>query len=274
MRPVRGDLAGLRVVDLGSGSVFRVYADSVSAATARELIPRLHHIYILVAMFMGAEPGLVDWAAVAFVGDADHTPPREGRETRWHLETDAEGRLTPESADRMFWFIPHEQAHTVHGTFAADVPRWFSEGVAAWVEMRVAERLASVVAVEVRARYDAAAAAEPVNLGGWGGVSARPEAILRQVPPEQRERMEREPGYSPPGPFSFGPDDFVTDLADEKARYAAALHLFEGIEQEVGLPALQRWLATVWELGGRWRTSDLVALAREELGIDLEPRLR
>jgi hypothetical protein len=288
LRRVRDDLHGLRAIDRATGAVFRVYHDSVSSATARAAAVELRRVYQHVAGLMGVDAVRVDWSAVAFVADPDYTPPRTDREVRWHLETDSTGRLTEESARLLVHIMAHEQAHAVHMTFADEVPRWFSEGVAMWVELRTTESLWPELAAELRAKYEASAAASPVNLRGWGGTSVRPEAILRQVSPEQRERMERDPTYMPPGPFRFQPDDFLTDTKNEKARYAAALALFEMVEREAGVTRLrswrleredgtarlQAWLRAVWERGGAWSTPELVALAAALTGLDLGPYLR
>ncbi|MFC5547962.1 hypothetical protein [Massilia aerilata] len=71
----------------------------------------------------------------------------------------------------------------------------------------------------------------------------------------------------PPGPFSFGPGDFVEDDGNGTARYGAALALFTGLEQRHGRAAVQDWVRAVLE--GK-DAAQIVPLAPDE---DIAPLL-
>ncbi|MBW8312630.1 MAG: hypothetical protein K0M64_11435 [Rhizobium sp.] len=104
-------------------------------------------------------------------------------------------------------------------------------------------------------------------------MSVKPEAILRQLTPEQRRRMETDPSYSPPGPFSFTSEDLVSDESNTAARYAASLAILDEVEAQAGQEAMRAWIAEVARLPNPKETEDIVRLAKEVAGVDISPIL-
>ncbi len=147
--------------------------------------------------------------------------------------------------------------------------------MAEWAGLKVTERWAPNLAQARRAkrRRTLEASPGPLKLASWGGVTVKREAFLRQVTPEVRARMEADPRYMPPGPFSFGPGDMISDESNTLARYAGSLALFEALEQKAGAERMQAWFRAVWQADGKLDTGRLTVLAREYTGVDLKPLL-
>lgn len=273
LRAAEDDLPSIRVVDLKNGAVFRVYFDKSSARVAEDSIPILAAFYRELAEITGVDGGQVNWSSVAFVQNAEYNPPRRGGEVRWKVVIDSNGQLGPTGITDLYSTIPHEQVHAIQGTFASGLPRWFNEGQATWAGLKVTERWRPELARKERASLAQAnkAATGTLNLPKWGGVQVKPEAILRQLTPEQRERMQKDPTYQPPGPFSFRPDDFISDESNARARYGASLEIFERLERSAGRKRLHAWFRSVWQQRAGVNTEKLVALAHEQTGLDISP---
>lgn len=66
--------------------------------------------------------------------------------------------------------------------------------------------------------------------------------------------MERDPAYTPPGPYRFQSGDIegadVREGPEILARYAAAAAVFEDLTHRVGEDAVRNWLHSVW--ARRW----------------------
>ncbi|MBA3986352.1 MAG: hypothetical protein H0X63_07240 [Flavobacteriales bacterium] len=267
------DLPFLRTVDLSTGLVFRTYYDSISEKVARTSISTIVDMYREVAYLVAADPGMVNWAAIAFIQNSEYIPPRQGGEVRWGILVDDSGQLGAEGIWDFYLKLPHEQVHALQGTFKPGLPRWFSEGMAEWAGLQVSQRrepaLAEQKRMELRNAHETLD--QPLDLSGWGGVTVNPEAIIRQVTIEQRLKMEADSTYSPPGPFSFGPDDLISDESNTLARYGGSLALFEMLEETVGQEQMRSWFHAVWQANGRLNTETLISLAYEHMGIDLQP---
>jgi hypothetical protein len=273
VRPRGDDLPGIRVVDRVSGAVIRVYYEGEVEGLARRYVPTLVSMYAELAHLVAADPGEIVWSAVAFVQDPDWVPPRHPGEVRWSVLVDSLEELGPRGRQDLFRTLPHEQVHAIQHALSPGLPRWFSEGMAEWAGLHVTNRFAPELAEGRRARLHAAfeSLGENLNLSGWGGVTVRREAILRQVTPDQRARMESDPSYMPPGPFRFGPEDMISDEANTPARYGGSLALFEMIERTVGREDMHAWLGAVWQAGKRLNTEELITLAEDHTGVDLRP---
>ena len=76
VRLLSGDLPSVQVLDPLRGTTFRVYFDSISEPIARRSIPLLSAAYAALAVRLGAEAGMISWAAVAFVRDTAYQSPR------------------------------------------------------------------------------------------------------------------------------------------------------------------------------------------------------
>ncbi|MDP3939276.1 MAG: hypothetical protein Q8R92_14225 [Deltaproteobacteria bacterium] len=276
LRPQPEDLPVLRAVDLATGLVFRAYYDAAVEHVARTYIPTIAALCREAAMLVAVDPGLVDWSAVAFVQDSGYVPPRRSGEVRWNVLVDPSRHLGPVGERDLYQTLPHEQVHAIQSTLGSEPPRWFAEGMAEWAGLHVTQRRAPVLAqerrTELRNAYESLS--EPLNLSGWGGVTVKREAILRQVTPEQRARMETDPSYSPPGPFRFGSGDMISDESNALARYGASLALFEMLEKTAGLDRMRAWFRAVWQVDRRLNTEELLSRAYEHTGVDLQPWFR
>lgn len=57
--------------------------------------------------------------------------------------------------------------------------------------------------------------------------------------------METDPNFSPSGSFTFTRDDLAADETMASACYAAALLIFEGLEQRHGADQVRKWVLDV-----------------------------
>lgn len=211
------------------------------------------------------------WSPMVITRRANYIPPKRDGELRWVNEFDA-GGWSPRAIDFLVSVMPHEETHLVQGDRRRDLPRWFEEGHADWVGLQVSAMVSPGSARskrEQRARDFRSLAI--AHLGAWGGLQVKPEAVERQLSPEDRARRAQDPSYNPPGPFRFTREDLVEDNGNEAGRYGAALALFEGLEARHGRPAVQAWASAVLASTGE---SDIPALALQVLGEDIAPLLR
>lgn len=273
LRTQTDDLPVLRTVDLMTGMVYRTYYDAAVEEVTHTFISDMAAMYRELAHLVAADPGLVEWAAVAFIKDSAYVPPRHGREVRWSILIDNSGQLGSAGITDFYQILPHEQVHAVQGTFKPGLPRWFSEGMAEWAGLQVTQRRQPDLAERRRAdlRHAYESINGPLDLSAWGGVTVKREAFLRQVTSEQRARIEVDSTYSPPGPFNFSPDDFISDESNTLARYGGSLALFEMLEAAAGHEKMRSWFRAVWQADGRLNTEALISLANEHTGIDLHP---
>jgi len=273
-RAISGDLFGVRVMDPDRRLVFRVYFDSAGRALALKEIPTIVDMYASLSQSVGADPSQVEWAAVAFVRDTGYMPPRNTGEVRWSVTVEPSGLLGARGETDLYLTLPHEQVHSIQNSLSGGAPRWFQEGQAEWAGLRITDRLRPSLATRKRQEDDVAYAGLPRRLAAWGGVRVKREAILRQMTPEQRARQAQDSTYMPPGPWKFGPDDFVSDESETAARYGAALALFSELERARGSKQLVDWYHRLWDEPKTLTTESLTASIREHFGLDIAPRLR
>lgn len=269
-------LSGLRVSHVRTGAWMTVFYDAVSADAAWARAACLGGQIGLLAEATADARKDARWFSVAFTSDAGYLPPRDGSDTRWVVATLPDGRLPEASQRKLLVVIPHEQVHAYQKRAGTQTPRWFHEGHAEWLGRKISREIAPQVAEEDAGRSDAALRASevPVALKRWGGVRVKREAILRQVSEQDRKRMETDPSYSPPGPFSFGPDDMESDESNTAARYQAAWALFHDLEKAHGTAALQAWVKTVTEVGEKLTSDQIMVSANAAFGGDMTPRLQ
>ncbi|TLX22839.1 hypothetical protein [Thermomonas fusca] len=274
--PRDGDLSSLRVSHLRTGAWMTVFYDTVSADVAWARAACLGGQIGLLAEATADNRRGARWFSVAFTSDAGYLPPRDGSDTRWVVATSPDGRLPEASQRKLLVVIPHEQVHAYQKRAGAQTPRWFHEGHAEWFGRKISQEVAPQVAKEDADRSEAALGASevPVALKRWGGVRVKREAILRQVSEQDRKRMETDPGYSPAGPFSFGPDDMESDESNTAARYQAAWALFHDLEKAHGTAAVLAWVEAVTRAGETLTSDQIVASANAALGGDMAPRLQ
>lgn len=268
-------LTSLRIEDLEAGNTFDVLFDGVSEQAARDAIPVLAAYYRQLAGLVARDPADIRWSGVLFARDADSLVlERKADRVIWRVDVGADGRPSAAGRDMLGRTLPHEQVHATQKTPGHDGPRWFDEGQAEWAGLQVVAAWDPAAAAEMRAqRKEALAKAGPaVALARWGGIQPRPEAILRQLTPAQREQFLKDPA-SVPGPFHFQPGDLVSDESNMEARYAASLALFDDIERRAGRDALQAWFKAVREAGAADGAA-IARLAHEATGVDIEDALR
>jgi len=273
-RSTRGDLLGVRVMDPDRRLVFRVYFDSTCRAVALKAIPTIANMYAMLSQSVGADPSQIEWAALAFVTDTAYVPPRNAGEIRWSVTVEPSGVLGTRGEHDLYLTVPHEQVHSIQNSLSEGAPRWFQEGQAEWAGLRVTQTWRPLLAAKKREEDAAAYAGLPRQLAAWGSVRVKREAILRQMTPEQRARQAQDSTYTPPGPWKFGPSDFVSDESETAARYGAALALFYELERAGGSSQLVNWNHRLWDEPKVLTTKLLTASIREYFGLDIAPRLR
>lgn len=273
-------LVRIRARDEESGLTFSVYHDRGSAKLASANVQYLASAYLRVAELVGVAASEATWAAVVFSQDPGYRPSTNlDGETRWKVAVAPDGSLGAQGEHDLYIVVPHEQAHA---TQRKALPRWFAEGQAEWAGLKVAEAWRPALAKSERERTAKARAEakEPLALSRWGGLVVKPEAIERQLTPEQRKRLETDPddSWMSKLSFSFFAGDYVSDESNTVARYGAALALFDKLEAKAGMPAMRAWFRHVRELpadsGGKIRSDAIAGLASKNLDTDIAPDLR
>ncbi|KAK0350413.1 hypothetical protein LTR94_029133, partial [Friedmanniomyces endolithicus] len=126
------DLAGFIVRDEQSGAWMTVFYDEASQATAARYAPCFGAQLRLLHQKTADTRDNARWASVVFTHDAAYVPPRDGSDTRWTIQTRADGTLDAEGLTRLLVTIPHEQVHAFQRRAGAITLRWFHEGHAEW----------------------------------------------------------------------------------------------------------------------------------------------
>lgn len=246
--PRSDDLPALKVTSAATGAHMFVYYDAGSEGVARSRAACFGKQLGLLAEEMRDARRSVEWQSVVFTQDAAYISPSvPGLKVRWRMLVDQTGTLSPDVSRLTLDLIPHEQVHDYQGREDAVLPRWFSEGHATWVALRVTAAIdaSSARATKERLARDLSESSSPLKLSEWGSVQPRREAILRQVSAEDRLRMEEDPDFMPPGPFTFTSADLIGDESNMPARYAAALAVFEGLEARHGPATVHAWAEAV-----------------------------
>lgn len=254
-----------------TGSSVRIYHEPDLANAAASKAACLMGMLDLLSTNLPHLRGPISWSPIVLTHNANYIPPKRDGELRWNTVFKS---TTWEPANLRFLLVvmPHEETHLSQSMGGPRMPRWFEEGHAEWAGLQVTEQVVPVLAATERAKSaEEFRKLGTAHLGAWGGIRVRPEAIERQLSAEDRERRKKDPTFTPPGPFSFGPDDMVEDNGNEVGRYGAALALFTGLEQRHGRAAVQVWVRAVLE--GK-NAAQIVPLARRILGEDLTALLR
>jgi len=231
----------LRVTAQG-GAYLIVHYDPVSEPIARARTACLGRQLELLRGLTGDDRQGAQWYSVVFTNAANYSPPRGPSEVaRWTIQTDAAGRLTEAGQRTLTAVLPHEQVHHFQYRMQALPPRWFLEGHASWVGLKVSDQIdPAAAAADCRLKAEGAAKSRgrSLNLAGWGSVRPEREPIMRQVSAEDRARMMQDPNFAPSGSFRFTADDLIGDESNIVARYHAATALFERLEREHGAEAV------------------------------------
>ncbi|MFC3457697.1 hypothetical protein [Massilia haematophila] len=261
-----GDLPYYEARSALTGARVRIYHDpDLAPAAAAKSACLMGMLDLLSGVVPEARRGMV-WSPMVITRNADYIPLKQDGELRWPNVFSGTG-WSPAALDFLMNVMPHEEVHLIQRASGASWPRWFEEGHAEWANLQVTEQVNPDSAREQRElRMQDLRRLDAPRLGAWGGLSVKPEAIERQLSPEDRERRAKDPSYNPPGPFKFGSDDLMQDNADELGRYGAALALFDGLEQRHGRAAVRAWVSAV--LASK-DAGQIAPLARQLLGEDI-----
>jgi len=266
-----GDLPYYEARSSLTGSSVRIYHDpELADAVASKIACFMGMLDLLPAAIPDARRE-VAWSPMVITRNASYIPPKRDGELRW---LNVFGAKSWDTASLHFLLntMPHEETHFSQKRDGVKLPRWFEEGHAEWAGLQVTAQVRPDIARDERARRAAdAAKLGQAGLGAWGGISVKPEAIERQLSAEDRARKAKDPSYNPPGPFRFGPGDFVKDDGNEEARYGAALAVFDGLEQRHGRTKVLAWVSAVLDAKD---PKQIALLAQSMLGEDIGPLLR
>lgn len=266
-----GDLPYYEARSDVTGSSVRIYHEPHLGNAAASKAACLMGMLDLLSTNLPHLSGQVRWSPMVLTDVANYIPPKRDGELRWHTVFKST-TWEPENLRFLLVVMPHEETHLSQKIGGPSMPRWFAEGHAEWAGLQVTEQVAPVLATAERAkRAEEFRKLGTAHLGSWGGIRVKPEAIERQLSADDRERRKRDPTFTPPGPFTFGPADIVQDDGNEGGRYGAALALFTSLEQRHGKAAVQGWVRAVLE--GK-DAAQIVPLARKLLGEDLMPLLK
>ena len=81
--------------------------------------------------------------------------------------------------------------------------------------------------------------------------------------------METDPNFSPSGSFTFTRDDLAADETMASACYAAALLIFEGLEQRHGADQVRKWVLDVTSASDEITQNEFAASVRKHFQEDL-----
>lgn len=230
------------------GSFMHVYFDAGSEAVARQYAACLGTQLNLLSTELLDEREGVQWDSVVFSNRADYTPASAaGIKRRWVISTDPSAFQGVAPRPMVLETMPHEQVHEYQGRNGAELPLWFSEGHASWAGLKITSMLDPATSKSNRDKTlnDADLDSVPADLAGWGNRRPKREAMMRQVSPEDRAKMEADPTYIPNVTFQFTLDDFESDESKTLERYAASLLVFEALEARHGADEVRRWVAEI-----------------------------
>jgi hypothetical protein len=273
-----GDLAKLRITDQQSGGWLLAYYDASGERAAYARAACLGAQLRLLALELGDMPPQQQWFSAVFTTDSHYIAPPGETVNRWKIPLEADGSLGPQGQSMIVLTMPHEQVHRFQMRAGADVPRWMEEGHAEWISRKIRRQIAPTAAKEDEDRFRQwfDRATQPVSLENWGAMRVTREAIMRQVPPEERRKMQDDPTYTAPlsgRSFSIGPGDMVSDESNLKARYEASWRLFRDLEATHGQAAVERWVAGLTSRPGRVDGTTTLRSANEVLHEDLGEKL-
>ena len=241
------DLDYYLVEDEEKNIEYKVYFDKKNENAAIEAINHLNTIYREVLKFYISNGEKIDWADIAFVNDTTYLAPAFGT-TRWIIQNQTEN-LSQKAEKQLYDLIGHEQVHAWQKQFATcnDLPRWFEEGQAVWLESKVAYNLQPKVFKEMlnsrKEQYDKVIKEDgKLNLASWGGITVKSGSIRKQLTPEGQKYFD-ENGRTPPGAtFSISPEDMIEDNVNQSARYYGSYLLFKKLEEKMGMEKLKEWV--------------------------------
>jgi hypothetical protein len=273
-----GDLPKLRISDRHSGGWLLAYYDAAGERAAYARAACLGAQLRLFTVELGPAASRRQWFAAVFTTKANYVAPANQIVNRWTVPLTASGQLGEQGQSMIVSTIPHEQVHSFQGRAGAGLPRWVEEGHAEWIGRKITQLLSpsAAQASEEGSERLLEAGRQSVKLRSWGGVQVKREAIMRQVPVDERRKMEADPAYTAPlsgRSFSFGPADVISDESNLKARYEASWRIFRDLEAVHGQQAVQSWVAQLTARPGKVDGAKAVQNAVEVLHENLSETL-
>jgi hypothetical protein len=270
------DLKMLRIT-ARRGAFMHVYYDPQSEAIARRYASCLGTQLNLLAIELLDEREAAHWFSVIFTSAQDYIPSQTaGVKTRWIISTNPASPQGSAPQAMVLETMPHEQVHDYQNRNRAKLPLWVLEGHATWVGLRITTMLDPQIGQSKRkktlSRVDLKAV--PAKLAEWGDRRPKREAMLRQVSPEDRAKMEVDPTYIPNVRFVFTLDDFESDESRTLERYAASLLIFEGLEERHGTDKVRQWIAEITAATGNVSKNTLAASIMRHFGEELAELLK
>ena len=274
----QSDLEGFDLIRVRArnGAFLNVYYDRASRDHALTYASCLGSQLNLLQKELRDERANAQWFSLAFTADPDSVPrAKPGEKPVWIANTHPEAQRASSPVPFIVKTLSHEQVHSFQARNNTVFPLWFAEGHASWTGLRIARMMNADLAIAERERIAARARTQefPEDLRTWGMRRPKRTAILRQVSNEDRRRMNSDPSYMPPGPFTFTPDDFESDETNMSAKYEASLRIFEALERRYGTEKTNDWVVAMLALAGRVSDADVLAAAIDIFGQDIEPLL-
>lgn len=273
-----GDLPKLRITDRQSGGWLLAYYDRAGENAAYARAACLGAQLRMAALEVGGTPTPVQWYSTVFTTDPNYVAPANQTVTRWIIPLEADGRMGERGQSIVLLTMPHEQTHSFQRRAGAELPRWIEEGHAEWIGRKISRLLSpdAALASEARSGHVLEASRQPVALRSWGAMRVKREAIMRQVPPEERRKMQAEPTYTAPltgRSFSFGPGDVASDESNVGPRYEASWRTFRDLEAAHGQSTVQSWITQLVTRPGKVDGATAIQDADKVLHDDLDKRL-
>jgi hypothetical protein len=269
-----GDLPKLRITDQHSGTWMLTYYDSVGMQAAYTRAACLGAQIRLLANELGGAPAGEQWFSALFTADDNYVAPPNQIVARWKIPLEADGRLEDKAQSMIVVTMPHEQVHRFQARAGTQMPRWLEEGHAEWISRKVKRQLSPSAAAADERRFQRSleASTQPLALGRWGAMQVKREAIMRQVPPEERRKMEADPSYTASlsgRSFNIEPGDVTSDESNLDARYQGSWRVFQDLEATHGQGAVQSWVAKLTSRAGRVDGDTVIRSAGEVLNEDV-----
>lgn len=253
---------------------FTVIYDEDTKAIAQSHIATLRDMYFELTQIVGIKPELIKWNDVYFTKNIKYIPQRSKNiTTRWPIEVAESGKLEKNGLYDLYIVIPHEQVHNLQSYKKGQ--RWFSEGTAEWIGGKVSSKWYNEGYKNSRKKHAEEYQADPnVYLGNWGGLRIKREAIMRQMPDEEKKKMQKNPNYSPDifGSFQFSPDDMEPDEVKQRSRYYASHQIFLDLEKQFGTEKIIALFNKTLEKE-QWNNESLIQLFKDDLGVDISKKL-
>jgi len=264
----------------GSTFEYNIFFDSFNKKVAYQAIPHLSEMYKEVLKFFKIEKESINWADVAFVNNEDYKAPAMGN-TRWVIQNQDSKELSSLATDEIYELIAHEQVHALQQQFGAcqQLPRWFTEGQAVWIESKVLSSINPETWEEtllfLMKEYDKAVKnGEEIPVEDWGGMGFSIDAVKKQLTPEGIKYLEKH-GRTPPGvTISLTPEDIKDDhsITLHAANYYKSYLIFKDIEDDIGTQELIHWNSEILEQC--FDSNQIINSLKSKYGLDISEKLK